>query len=268
MKLLKLFALLAFVTSAVPVLAEGPDGSISWGVSQRFNGEQVYTIYFTSNGQMATQLQGANLGTDSTPYYTINLRVLKSSVGYVNTEQTFTNVPSTGLTAFASGSFSTATLVSTGATIIAGAITQPTYGRNVVVSSSFTFQTATVTIDGTVVVYGTDTKGNFVTDTINFTTTTTEGSVAFVYISSFAITFDSIGTQTFSNLTISFGDGVKLGLINKITNQYDVYSVIESATNITSGTVNVANDTYLPQAVPDGTNDYTIKFRVKESPGP
>lgn len=156
----------------------------------------------------------------------------------------------------------TAAFISSGTTLLAANITQPAAGRNVVLVSTGEFS-STHTITGYATFYGTDTKGQVVTETIYFTTTTTVGigNVALIYISS--ITFWG-GATTDGNakiLNVLVGTGVKIGLANSIKAVTDVYSVLEAGTR-TSPEVDAIYDTVSFVTAPNGSNDYEVISRA------
>lgn len=197
------------------------------------------------------------------------------------------------------------TITAGGTTYVTVDITsQPTTcPRNVTVYlASSTFASgigvwSTTTLRGRLQVFGADGNGNFVSETIlfstaspiqstgtavagdlgqltSFTTNYGTGRVAFASISSFTATITSmtasIGLERIT-FALNVGYGNRLGLSNDLRYFGDVYKIVEVG-SVTSdqvrnnGLIDSDFNTYWPVLPPNGVRSYTVWYRVKNSP--
>lgn len=175
-----------------------------------------------------------------------------------------------------------------------------TCARNVMVFvTSSTFASgvgalSTTTLRGQLQVFGIDGNGNPASEIIlfstaapvqstgtavtgdlgqltSFTTNYGQGRTAFASISSFTITITSM-TAAYGLQAVTFavmiGYGNRLGLTNDLRYFADIYKIVEGSTDQPpiNGRVDSDFNTYWPVLLPNGLRNYTVDYRVKNSP--
>lgn len=148
-------------------------------------------------------------------------------------------------------------------------ITQNAYPRNVVaVIVSSAADTADITITGSLVVTGLDSKGIATTDTLTISTNSATGNVAFSTMSSVALTVTACSGGVATELNVSIGTGVKIGLANNIVAVSDIYKITIDRVDSpnASQTINVTYDTIDFTTDPNSSRDYDawLKHKTRE----
>jgi hypothetical protein len=182
------------------------------------------------------------------------------------TVQDFDNVPSTAPSSWASINMTTTVAKNVGFTAYASSFSQPTFGRNLVIGTTFNcFDNfiATTIINGYAIVYGTDTLGNVSVDSITFQANSRGvGLVPFIYISSFTVYFTSVSNMNPNTFKIEVGDGVRIGL-NSYWESPPLY-ILENSVRVTSATFYNNNAAFTPRALQNGVNDFKVNYPAQE----
>lgn len=157
-------------------------------------------------------------------------------------------------------------------------IVQPVYPVNLtgcIVSSSVianggAFQA--VTASATMVVYGTNAKGESINETRIISTGTPGYTLqAFATVSSFTITISSINGMPANaienKIFVWLGGGTIYGLTGNIEKKSDIYKVFESTgdVNVNNTVVNTTYDTIKFNNAPNATRDYSVWYRAKRT---
>ena len=118
------------------------------------------------------------------------------------------------------------------------------------------------TFTGTLILGGWNAKGVETSETINISTVSANGNVAWAIISTYTATKTS---ANFGDWGICIGLGAKLGLSNDLISASDVFMILEDTTqkNPGSATINTTYDTIIPENVADDSLDYTFGYKAK-----
>jgi hypothetical protein len=183
--------------------------------------------------------------------------------GLINEHETWLTVALSSNVAYLESAISTATLVA-GATTFTLSIDYDMveHCRNATIDVNYATGESTSTFTGSILLTGVNTKGASTTETINVSTNSATGVVAWSKISTMVLTTTSIISGDNSTAIIKIGAGDKLGLANNITAAADLYKIIENSADVqTGGTLNTTYDTYTPATVPNGTN-YELYYKA------
>lgn len=214
-----------------------------------------------------------DIGESSHAYRTAYLSTLNVSSGIVNLQQFFLDLPSADSDSYRTGTGGirvTTTNLVVGITSTTTNFTQPVYGRNIIIFSSFTTGTDTTTVTGNAIVIGTDTTGKINRETISFSTTETSGvgNIAWTYVSSITFSATAISSAT-GDAFLFVGTGNRIGLNNNISAATDIYKLIEAGADVRPEAANVSiNPTYETidfATNGDGSNDYSVYYKARNS---
>lgn len=177
---------------------------------------------------------------------------------------TFLAPAAASATAYDAGqSISTTTLVSgtTTLTLANGDYTDMIHPRNLEFVVGFAVGQATTTVTGSVVVTGFGARYQALTETVVVSTTAAQTSNAFSSVTSTAWTVTAVsGRVDTDNALLKMGSGDALGIPANLQAAGDLYKAIEAgALAISTGyTLDTTVDTYTPETVTDGSNNYEL----------
>lgn len=163
------------------------------------------------------------------------------------------------------GTVSTTTLVAAGTSysLAVGDYSNSAYPRNVVAAIAVGAGSSTTTIAGTLVITGTDARGNAIVESLSVSTTTATGNYAYSSITAMALSVTSLSPTTSASAYVSIGTGVKIGLANNLDAAGDIRKVNEAGTATTTYTANTTYNTITFVNAPDGSKDYKVTYKVK-----
>lgn len=169
---------------------------------------------------------------------------LSVSSGIVNIHETFLQINTSAQSSIGTVTFDTHTFTSTGAVLTPAMITQSTVPRNVIAITTFTGASHLEHWEGTLIVYGTDSKGMETVESITVTTSVLSGvgKVAFSYISSMTISASSVTILSANVAILWVGFGNAIGLAN-IPATNGVYKVNEGGQDVQNAVVDEENGT-------------------------
>src|SRR3990167_11298603 len=193
---------------------------------------------------------------------------LNVASGIVNVSETFLDAAAVSTTALAALTVTSTTLVNSGTTYVYSVpdFIQPDVPRTIVLRSSWIAGNSTATISLTALVIGSASTGQYLRESVSFSTTPGASNNAFAYVSSITITGVSGATMAANcPLRIEIGVGENLGLSNPITSSTDLYHFWENGVSITSATVNTTYNTWRSPTATNGAVDRIIKYKTKKS---
>ena len=168
-------------------------------------------------------------------------------------------------TAYKSVAISTATLKANGTawTLAKGDYTDVITPRNLVFSATFAAGGSTKTINCIATVVGKNQRGESISSSISFSTTTGTGLSAFSTITSVSITCSAATNDKLSStVTLRMGSGVAIGVPADLKAVGEVLKVIENKALVTTGyTLSLVYDTITFAAAPDGTKNYIMYLK-------
>ena len=214
-------------------------------------------------------LPGRNLsqdvGASSNVWNNVYTKSIFSPRGIFSVHEYFSDVSAKNNQLLGIFTISTTTLGSAGTTYVTADLAQPKYPRNIIVVSSFTVGMTTETVSGTVVIIGTDSLGNPMTETLTLVSTDNAtvgiGSVTWCGVSSITIRNVTFGAGLSATGYICVGTGVKIGLGWHIMSNGDVYKVLEAGSDSITYTVNADFNSIQFAAEPDGSKDYNVWYK-------
>lgn len=191
--------------------------------------------------------------------------------GIVNAAEVFFDVPAASTFSYVAGTsslgiISTTTLVSAGTsyTLAVADYSNTADPRNVTVAIWLNAGSSTTTIVGTMVVAGTDARGNATTESLTISSqAAVTGNIAWSSITALTLSITSISPTTNANAYINIGTGVKMGLANSIAASGDIRKVNEGGSATTGYTVNTTYNTITFENAPNGTREYKVTYNVK-----
>lgn len=136
--------------------------------------------------------------------------------------------------------------------------------RNVVAKLTYSAGTSTTTASAVLFISGYNQEGAATTESITFSTITTQGvgNVAWSSITSMTVAGYS-GNNVDANVLISIGNGVQMGLVDNVSSSADIIKVLENGAVSTTYTVNYLYDTITFATAPNSSNNKEVIY-IKE----
>ena len=196
---------------------------------------------------------------------------IEATGGILNATEVFFDVAAASTFTYVAGTsalgiVSTTTLVAAGTsyTLAVGDYSNTADPRNVTVAIWLNAGASTTTIVGTLVIAGTDARGNAMTESLTISSqAAVTGNIAWSSITSLTLSITSISPTTNANAYINIGTGVKVGLANSLAASGDIRKVNEGGSATTGYTANTTYNTITFENTPDGTREYKVTYKAR-----